>query len=260
MNRFSPSLIVLAIFFAIPGPIQGQHLTFLPFLTKEYCPNNLIFLAFGDSITSGYYDTTYSNCPPIDPIELANPNCGYPSRLLQLLKNNYGRNFAFHNQGNGGETTGGGLARFEATITKALPSPELILIMEGTNDFLGDHGVPFEEVDANLRAMVGMAQSQGKRVILATNPPVWNDPNEFDRTLQAERIAAFRDWIFRIGADYQIPVVDVWAAFVSHSNWEGDYMSNGNHPNSVGYSVIAQAFDSKIEQHMTSNGCYIALH
>ena len=37
-------------------------------------------------------------------------------------------------------------------------------------------------------------------------------------------------------------------------------MSNGVHPNWVGYSVIAQAFDNEIEKHMTSSGCYIAPH
>jgi len=248
----------LVTLFVLTGPVQGQqNFTYFPLITRDYCPNNLVFLAFGDSITAGYFDATYSDCPPIS---LANPNCGYPSRLLQLLKARYGRNFAFHNQGIGGETTAGGLARFEATIASSVPSPDLILIMEGTNDFLGDHGTPFEAVAYNLRAMVAIAQRYGKKVILATNPPAWTAPGEGDRTLQAERIAAFRDWISLIGADYQVPVVDVWNAFVAHSNWEGDLMIDGVHPNWVGYSVIAQAFDNEIESHMTSSGCYIAQH
>ena len=132
--------------------------------------------------------------------------------------------------------------------------------MEGTNDFLGNHGVPFETVEFNLRSMVAMALAHGKKVIIATPPPVWNDSNEFDRTNQAERIEAFRDWIYRIHQDFQIPWVDVWTYFTSHPNWETDYMANENHPNAAGYTLIAQAFFNEISKYLTSSGCYRTPH
>ena len=76
-----------AIFFTLLG-VAGHgwaktQFTYLPVVMKDYCTKALVFLAFGDSITSCHNGTDYVNFP----------NCGYPGRVLQHLKTSYGEKF-----------------------------------------------------------------------------------------------------------------------------------------------------------------------
>jgi lysophospholipase L1-like esterase len=105
--------------------------------------------------------------------------------------------------------------------------------------------------------MVAIALSHGKIIIIATNPPVWNWPGEgADRSLQQQRIESFVPWIYQITTDYGIPLADVFNQFVQTLNWEQSLMSTGNHPNDLGYSLMAQVFFNQLIAHMSASGCY----
>jgi lysophospholipase L1-like esterase len=256
MKRF---FIGSAVFLSLLGAVKPtgaeNHFSYMPLVFKDYCTKALVFLAFGDSITSCHNGTDYVNFP----------NCGYPGRVLQHLKTRFGKNFALYNQGVRGETTYGGLERIAAVLTDPInhcgavsgclyptnipdPTDDLVLIMEGTNDHNMQY--PFEAIDANLREMVAIAHLHGKKVIIATNPPALDE--------RADRIAAFRPWILQIAADFHIPVADVYDRYVNYPGWENALLDvDGLHPNDLGFEVMADVFYLVISAHMSGGGCYL---
>ncbi len=61
-----------------------------------------------------------------------------------------------------GETTGGGAARFEATLQKH--RPQIVVLELGGND--GLRGLPVLQMKKNLSSMIERAQKSGARVLL----------------------------------------------------------------------------------------------
>lgn len=66
------------------------------------------------------------------------------------------------NTSQSGETTAGGLTRLPAVLSKN--KPDLLLIELGAND--GLRGLPLQQAEANLTAMIRMSQAKGIRTIL----------------------------------------------------------------------------------------------
>ncbi|QYJ86998.1 arylesterase [Shewanella mesophila] len=110
-------------------------------------------LAFGDSLTQGVG---------------ASKGNDYPSVLARLT----GCNVV--NYGISGETTAEGLRRFATVLDET--SPELVLLLEGGNDFL--RNVDESEVEANLSLMIEQAQSRSIAVVLIAVPQksIWLEP------------------------------------------------------------------------------------
>jgi lysophospholipase L1-like esterase len=210
------------------GPYEGWSVAALKEGDTGQTKNvNFTFLAFGDSITYGTRSSSDG------------PATGYPKLLEQKLQSTYGSKNYSINAGVPGEDTYGGLARFETTIINS--NPDLILLMEGTNDHC--YGTSFDEIENNLRAMISIALAHGKSIILATIPPVISD-EYIDRSAQQERIEAFNSRIYAIAADFGIPVAQVYEAMTSFPDWEILLMDQltANHPNDFGYQVVRDAF------------------
>jgi len=202
--------------------------------------HNLVFLAFGDSITYG--SGTSAN----------GPATAYPKLLETKLKENYAGYFLSINAGNPGETTEEGLERYASVLS--INNPDLVLIMEGTNDeFEGD---PYDQTEDNLRAMVQIALARGINVIIATIPPVISN-SYYDRREQQARIVEFNPRIYQIAADYNIPVAPVFNAITSVPNWQNDLMDqpSANHPNDAGHAVIRDTFYTPVSAEL-ENGDY----
>jgi len=194
---------------------------------KSLWRENLVFMAFGDSITYGDGSSTDS------------PATGYPKLLETKLKQNYDGYISSINQGRDGEDTYQGVERFAQTLDAT--NPDLVLLMEGTNDH-GDE-IPFDEIEENLRIMIGIALGRSIPVIIATIPPVI--ANEYrDRSAQMARIVAFNPRIYRIASDLNIPVAPVFEAITAVPGWESLLMNqpSANHPNDAGYQVMRDAF------------------
>lgn len=90
--------------------------------------------------------------------------------------------------------------------------------------------------------MVIQAQEAGKRVIIATIPPVFT----FNEEWQAFewRIEQFNHYIFEIGSEFGIPVADVFSRFYGFSEWSDD----GKHPNPTGFDWMGDVFLQAIQQ------------
>ena len=224
-------------------PAQAYEFYF-PLVFNDYCANQhlkLNFLAFGDSITGCYYDS-------YEPLYF--PYCGYEKRVYDRLNRDYGfcqNALAFHNSSEGGEITEGGLNRFLEAISNPNPArmyppaaantiPDLVIIMEGTNDMnFGTELIPDIVVESNLRTMIAIALGQGKKVILATIPPA-SGPDEVERQ---QRIDQFNPVIHQIGFDMGIPIADVWSRLYNHPEWMA---ADGLHFNDAGFDQMADVF------------------
>lgn len=202
---------------------------------------NLVFLAFGDSITDG--GGTRSN----------GPATAYPILLENKLRQNYAGYFLSINAGNPGETTEEGAERFPRWLDAN--NPDLVLLMEGTNDnFEGD---PYDQIEDNLRYMVQMALARGIKVIIATIPPVISN-NYRDRDEQERRIVGFNPRIYKIAADYNIPVAPVFESITAVPNWQKVLMDqpSANHPNDAGHAVIRNTFYVPVSAGLDSGAYY----
>lgn len=189
--------------------------------------HDLVFLAFGDSITYG--SATASN----------GPETAYPKLLENKLRENYAGFFMSINAGNPGETTEEGLERYLFWLDTN--KPDLVLLMEGTNDAF--FNIPYDQTEDNLRYMVQMALARGMQVVIATIPPVISNSYR-DRSAQQARIAGFNPRIYRIAADYNIAVAPVFEAITAVPNWQNTLMDqpSANHPNDAGHAVIRDTF------------------
>ncbi|MBI2438879.1 MAG: metallophosphoesterase, partial [Lentisphaerae bacterium] len=194
---------------------------------KSLWREDLVFLAFGDSITYGGSSSSDS------------PATGYPKLLEDKLKQYFDGYFLSHNRGNPGEDTYDGFERFADTLDET--DPDLVLLMEGTNDHF--YGNPADEIEENLSNMVSTALSRGIRVIIATIPPVISNAYR-DRSEQAARITAFNPRIYSIATNFNIRVATVYEAITAVSGWESTLMDqpSANHPNDAGYQVVRDAF------------------
>jgi lysophospholipase L1-like esterase len=205
-------------------------------------PINLVFLAFGDSITYGMGSSSDG------------PDTGYPKLLEEKLKSLYRGPIKSINRGNPGETTYGGAKRFEQEVIAN--NPNLILLMEGTNDEY--FGIPYDDTENNLRSMVEIALYYGKKIIIGTIPPVISN-SYVNRSDQEARIEAFNPRIYTIAEDYGIPVAQVFESITSVPDWENLLMDqlSANHPNDAGYEVVRDAFCAPIVELINSGIFYI---
>ena len=136
--------------------------------------------------------------------------------------------------------------------TLNLYKPDLVLLMEGTNDNL--YSTTFNIIEGNLRSMVQIALDQGIQVIIATIPPVIT--NQYvDRTAQMANIQAFNPRIYAIAADYNIRVAQVYEAITTVPDWENRLIDQltANHPNDAGYEMVRDAFFEQVS-YLINNG------
>lgn len=196
------------------------------------------FLAFGDSITYGV------DSPPIP---TAAPSFAYPEQLRQRLAARYRfQTPEVVNVGWPGEQAqDGGIRRFPAELS--LHRPDVVILMEGTNDLLtpGDIGLD-RGIDA-LREMILQAKGAGAQVLLSTIIPQRMDgfrvPN---RNPLAIRVAPFNDRVRALAAEQNVPLVDMHAVFAADMSLIG---IDDVHPTVRGFEVMADTFFEAIRTH-----------
>lgn len=187
------------------------------------------YIAFGDSITAGVYD---------DP---ARAEPGYPPRLEALLVS-AGINAVVENHGLGGEDTSEGITRIDEVLNTSALSGDVLLLMEGTNDFAKNIGI--ETTRRLLNEMALKAERRGLSVIHATVIP--RLPNaRFDSLNVGTTILNqnIRDMANR----RERKLADPFEVFSTTPDLYNRFYYQGaddpvGHPNAAGYDLLAQIF------------------
>jgi lysophospholipase L1-like esterase len=184
--------------------------------------------AFGDSITFGVGDGvapgSFVEKAPVPP----GPT-GYPARIQNQL------GVLVDNAGSPGELlTGGGVLRFPAAIQRS-PS-DLVLIMESTNDATFQR--PPSAVSRALQQNINVAISLKKLpVLLTVPPPCCNRSGSRPITRQFNKIIREKAVLNELAlAD----VERAWDNTCEGTACELYNLPEGLHPNTRGYTVIAQ--------------------
>ncbi len=171
-----------------------------------------VYVALGDSITG---DINYGVAP-------------YPPRLAGMLGQ------TVINEGNGGETSGGGAGRVNSVLARHKPG--YLLILYGANDLL--HGRDQATTIGNLRYIIQAAKNNKTVPVISTLTPMTGNYDLWDSGEQ--RLSnAIRNLANEEGAW----LVDAAAEF----NHDPGYMSiDGLHPNDAGCQLLAHAFYDEV--------------
>ncbi len=193
------------------------------------------FLSFGDSLTVG----VLSAAPTF---LIVSPPGSYPFQLERRLASRYGQQMpVVLNEGNSGELASGtGVQRFRSVLLAN--RPEVVLLMEGTNDLLFGETGASNAINA-LAAMVREAKSQGIRIALATIPPQ-RAGGMRNRDAVVRLIPGFNDRIRGLAGTEQIPLIEVF------NGMQGDNTLIGVddlHMTERGYQVMADIYAAAIQ-------------
>ncbi len=197
------------------------------------------FLAFGDSLTAGEVSSPVSTVLDV--------TASYPVKLQQMLAAQYPtQTIEVINAGVPGERTNNGASRIGLEIGAA--RPEVVLIMEGTNDALRAT-FSLSATTQALDSMIRDALSWGSDAMIATVPPV-RPPGRRDGE---QNIPFVNDAIRSLAISNGIKLVDVFAALSSGTCGGANLPCIGIdnlHPTVMGYEVVAAAFaDAIIEEY-----------
>ncbi len=199
---------------AAPEPERSNRAAAAPPATSETTPAaatsdapRIIFL--GDSLTAGLGLDLKDNFPSV----------------IERRLDEKGFDFDVVNAGVSGDTSAGGLRRLEWALADG--SPRVLVVALGGND--GLRGLPPEQLEANLAAIIEQGQGRGLAVILAG----MEAPPNFG----ADYTARFRAVYPALAARYRVPLIPFLLEGVA-----GDpafNQSDGIHPNQRGAQVVA---------------------
>ncbi|MDA1183320.1 MAG: GDSL-type esterase/lipase family protein [Acidobacteria bacterium] len=207
-------------------------------LTVSVAPISSI-VAFGDSLTAG---VTSSVIPTSVQLE---PNRSYPARLSELLAQRYGGQAArVTNSGVGGERAAQAVSRFQSELGRL--QPDVVLLMEGTNDLSPTSLSPGALGAAAIETMVRSARERGVAPILATIPP-----QRTGRDTES-MVIPYNDLIRQIAIRQNVPLVDVHQTIsVGQCIGAGSLVlsclgDDDLHPTAEGFALIAEAFFNRL--------------
>lgn len=211
-------------------------------------------LAFGDSITQGYWDTKGGWVG----------RCHEYYTKLQLSDLENLDEPAFFNLGISADNSGNILRRIgQETIARTRPNETpLVIIQVGTNDASTDKlptsetvSLPLEQYRANLTDAVRLVRPLSTKVILVglspceesrTTPVRWG---EFH--YQNDRIKQYEDVMRDVATEQNVPFIPIFDQFATEVNAGKDLLQDGLHPNNDGhqllYEIVMQKLPSLIE-------------
>ncbi|MGH9381586.1 MAG: GDSL-type esterase/lipase family protein [Thermoanaerobaculia bacterium] len=232
--------MVLAAALAVAAPAGAQ--------TFGYC-------AFGDSITCGKYDT--ENKSQIGPcadgsVSPLHGSAGYAARLRQPARLNCpvdgSGGCMVYNYGKPGEKTGAGLTRLDNVLPQQ--NFDVLLLMHGTNDVWNN--ISNNTIKANLQAMEDKARARGVDTVFASiihyHP---NGPKGHSKDAQVESL---KNDLSVIAANRGRWFANPWGVLCPGSTCFnqhyalGGVETTGLHPDASGYNILANAFQTSIQQ------------
>lgn len=193
------------------------------------------FVAFGDSITAGVVS------PPTGGVRIE-PTSAYPYRLQRELQSRYvTQTIDVINEGNPGEHAREATSRFRSVIGSR--RPEVVMLMEGTNDLDPIAGSGVEPASRAIDSMVRYAQDIGVDVLLMTVPPSL-------RTSVAEGGAALNAAIRKIAVRRGAVLIDVHDVLLHGACSGGSTIpcigDDGLHPTAEGLRLVAREIEEVI--------------
>lgn len=179
---------------------------------------NIVFVAFGDSITEGYGVSE-----------------GWPEKLVKELKKKYpSSNIELFNKGRAGDTVEDGLFRLDIDVIEY--NPDFVTINFGINDAMS--AVSLVVFEKNLNEMITQIKNRTNADILAITSEVLED-EEADKAVRK-----YFDKIQKVSREQKIAFVDI------HRHWhqkirEGIDLNSLlipglDHPNEEGYKLFAK--------------------
>lgn len=192
-------------------------------LKKEWPTNRTINLVFhGHSVPAGYFKT-----PTVNTLE------AYPYQLLERLKELYPHAVInIINSSIGGENAVEGEKRFESDVLNH--KPDVVFIDYALND----RGVGLASAKIAWERMIGKALKKNIKVILLTPSPdqrvnILEPNNDLEKHAGQIRGLAKQN---RVGL---VDSYEVFRQVVVRGDSLPSYMSQVNHPNEKGHSLIA---------------------
>lgn len=180
-------------------------------------------LALGDSLTQGYGLMDQE---------------GFVPQLRAWLKAR-GHDVRIVNAGVSGDTTAGGLARVEWSLT---PEIDAMIVTLGGNDVL--RGLPPEEARANLEGILKIADAHGLEVLLIGMQAPGNYGPDYKQAFDA----IYPDLAQTYGTLYQRSFFDGLMQDEQDPAALRQYMQmDGIHPNSEGVRRIVEVVGPKVE-------------
>ncbi|KAF1847661.1 SGNH hydrolase [Cucurbitaria berberidis CBS 394.84] len=184
------------------------------------------FFLFGDSITQNSFDQ----------------NLGFG--FSAALQDAYIRKLDVVNRGFSGYNTRQALQ----VLPSIVPSPEqatirFLTVFFGANDCsLPDapnkQHVPLEEYQANLEKIIThpLIQAHNPRILLIAPPPInehlWWPRDQSNGYTSVSRVASitkdYADAACKVGAKLEVPVVNLWKAFMERANFKSDAWKLGD--------------------------------
>ncbi|WP_435311070.1 arylesterase [Primorskyibacter sedentarius] len=181
-------------------------------------------LALGDSLTQGY-----------GLIEEE----GFVPQLRGWLEE-HGHDVRLINGGVSGDTTAGGLARVEWSLT---PEVEGMIVTLGGNDLL--RGIPPENARENLRGILEVAEARGIEVLLVGLPA----PGNYGAAYKQSFDAIYPELSEEFGTLYYPDFFEGMRLAGATSTNNGDFMQDdGIHPNAKGVGHIVDAIGPAVEE------------
>ncbi|MGD9646191.1 MAG: GDSL-type esterase/lipase family protein [Pirellulales bacterium] len=174
------------------------------------------------------------------------------AHLLEKKLIDSGRDVRVVNQGVGGETTAGALARLDRDVLPV--HPQIVVIMYGTNDCWVDAGkqasrLSVEDYERNLTELVRRVRAAGAEPILMTEPcyaaksPA-NGLGEHGNV----RLELFMAYCLGVAARHDVDFVDNyfdWFRAMQAGQSIEAWTTDGYHPNPTGHArIAAEMFDS----------------
>jgi acyl-CoA thioesterase-1 len=189
-------------------------LTMLP-INGAQAEESFTVLAFGDSLTRGYGLPEEQGLVP---------------QLQLWLNANGGENIKVLNAGLNGDTTAGGLARIEWTLTEDV---DAVIVALGGNDML--RGISPASSQGNLDNIVALLTQRGLPVMLVGLPGPSNFGPEFKAEFDAMYPVVANKYDVQL-YPYFFEGFDVAQDTASIAKW---MQADGNHPNAAGVLLIA---------------------
>ena len=181
----------------------------------------LTLVAFGDSLTQGY--------------GLPQPD-GFVPQMQNWLAAN-GADVTVINAGVSGDTTAGGLARMDWTLT---PDVDAMILNLGGNDLL--RGIDPKSSRANLDAMLTKAQTLNIPVLLIA----LRAPGNYGPDFKADFDAIYPDLAAKfklpVTGNYFLPLIDQSTRLLSPDLMQPD----GLHPNAKGVILAVNALGPQV--------------